>query len=35
MIAVDIHCLRVGMDCPALRCQMTKIKPEIKNRTPA
>ncbi len=35
MMNSEIHCLRVGMDCPAPRCQMNRITPEIKKRIPA
>ncbi len=35
MIAVEIHCLRVGNGYPAARCQITRITPERKNRTAA
>jgi hypothetical protein len=34
-MAVERHCLRVGNSCPAARCQIIKIKPDMKNRIPA
>ena len=35
MIAVALHCLRVGIGCPAARCQIIRMSPEMRNRTPA